>query len=566
MGVMKKLKQWYKNLIFRKKVLFSLMSVSLIPVLILGGFCYVQTRNLLIQREKEVLEETLNQNVTTLNGTLVSYKTVMDSLVWNDHLKQTVTSEYHTNLQMYLAYRDVIDPLLLSIKGLNPLVNRITIYSSNDTLFPHGENLKAADQMKLPLENFQDSKVHWYTDGRDSLELYCKIYSEDKTEQNVIYMSVNYRKTFSGLSELFGDNYGVLITDEDEQAVYSYLLSKKRAETGKTVNPQEIRQSGQYVVKESVIPQCNWTILLYRPEKVISASARSITFLVVLVAMLCIAMVFCISLALSRSVVRPIEELIQSMDQIENGNLSVDIKEKYSDEIGRLIRHFRKMVERLDHMVKEVYQSKIAQQEYEMKALQAQINPHFLYNSLSLINWKAIMADQEEISEMAQLLSTFYRTTLNRGKNVTTVKGEWDNTCSYTRIQSIMHSGKIDIQLEIEENILAYEVLNLLLQPLVENAIIHGLDHKETAGEKKLWINGREEDDRLVFEVRDNGCGMPDEVLKNLLTMETKGYGVQNVHHRIQLYYGSQYGLNYESEVDVGTRVRLVIPKVKSEG
>lgn len=565
MGGMKKLKQWYKNLLFRNKVLLSLMSVSLIPVLILGGFCYVQTRNLLVQREKEVLEETLNQNVTTLNGTLTSYKTVMDSLVWNDNLKQAVTNEYHTNLQMYLAYRDVIDPLLLSIKGLNPLVDRITIYSSNDTLYPHGENLKAAGQMKLSLENFQDSKVHWYTDGRDSLELYCKIYAEDKTEQNVIYMSVNYWKTFSGLSELFGDDYGVLITDEDGQPVYSYLLSGNRAETGETADPQEIRQSGQYVVKESVIPQCSWKILLYRPEKVISASARSITFLVVLVVMLCIAMVLFISLALSRSVVRPIEELIQNMDQIENGNLSVDIKEKYSDEIGRLIRHFRKMVERLDYMVKEVYQSKITQQEYEMKALQAQINPHFLYNSLSLINWKAIMADQEEISEMAQLLSTFYRTTLNRGKNVTTVKGEWDNTCSYTRIQSIMHSGKIDIQLEIEESILDYEILNLLLQPLVENAIIHGLDHKETAGEKKLWIKGMEADDRLVFEVCDNGCGMPDEVLKNLLTMETKGYGVQNVHHRIQLYYGSRYGLNYESEVGVGTRARLVIPKVRSE-
>lgn len=101
------------------------------------------------------------------------------------------------------------------------------------------------------------------------------------------------------------------------------------------------------------------------------------------------------------------------------------------------------MVDRLNYMVNENYKSRIAQKEYEMKALQAQINPHFLYNSLSLINWKAIMAGQEEISQMAQLLSTFYRTTLNKGKNITTVKGEWDNTCSYVQIQNLMHSGKM---------------------------------------------------------------------------------------------------------------------------
>lgn len=567
MGIKKKMKQWYKNLMFRNKVLISLMSVSLIPVLILGMFCYVQTRNLLIQREKEVLEETLKQNITSLNGTLLSYETIMENLAWNDNLKQAVTETYESNLQMYLAYRDVIDPLLLNIKGLNPSVDRITIYSTNSTLYPHGENLMKADQMKIPGDSFQDSRIHWYTNGKDRLELYCKIYAEDKSEQNVIYMSVNYQQTFSGLLELFGDDYGVLITDEDAQPVFSYRRSRDFGEWegSQAAGQLSIAQLEHCVVKESMIPQCDWKILLYRPEKLISAAARSITFLVVSVIILCITMVLLISLALSRSVVRPIEELIQNMDQIENGNLSVDIREKYSDEIGRLIRHFRKMVERLDYMVKEVYQSKITQQEYEMKALQAQINPHFLYNSLSLINWKAIMADQDEISEMAQLLSTFYRTTLNRGKNVTTVKGEWDNTCSYTRIQSIMHSGKIDIQMEIEDTILGYEILNLLLQPLVENAIIHGLDHKETEGEKKLWIRGREDGAVLVFEVSDNGCGMSVEVLENLLTMETKGYGVQNVHHRIQLYYGSQYGLVYESKAGEGTRARLMIPKVKKD-
>ena len=564
---MKRLRQWYKDLLFHNKVLFSLIVVSLVPVAILGFFCYAQTRNLLVQREKEVLEETLKQNVTALEGRLSSYKTIIDTLVWNDSLKRAVASEYETNLEMYLVYRDVIDPLILSIKGLNPAVDRITIYSSNETLYPHGEYLMALETMKCSPEMLRDSKIHWYTDGKNGLELYCKIYEENEAKQNVVYMKVNYPQTFSALTELFGEEYGVLITDEAGDTVFSYELlgGDNMSEDLGTVKEEKILQSDDYVVKRAVIEPCNWNILLYRPQKAVSASARSITFLVVVIIIFCIIMVLFISVILSKSVVKPIDELIQNMDQIENGRLSVGIREESSDEIGRLIRHFRKMVERLDYMVNEVYKSRITQQEYEMKALQAQINPHFLYNSLSLINWKAIMADQEEISEMAQLLSTFYRTTLNRGKNVTTVKSEWDNTVSYTRIQSIMHSGKIDIRLDIDEAILKYEILNLLLQPLVENAINHGLDHKETAGDKRLLIRGVEDRDRLVFEVCDNGCGMPEDVLQDILTMKTKGYGVQNVHHRVQLYYGNEYGLFYESKAGEGTRVRLIIPKVIKE-
>ena len=185
-----------------------------------------------------------------------------------------------------------------------------------------------------------------------------------------------------------------------------------------------------------------------------------------------------------------------------------------------------------------------------MKALQAQINPHFLYNSLSLINWKAIMAGQEEISQMAQLLSTFYRTTLNKGKNITTVKGEWDNTCSYVQIQNLMHSGKMRVETRIDPEMLEYEMLNLLLQPLVENSIYHGI---------------REKEGELIFTVEDNGCGMEENVLKNILAADVGGYGVQNVQHRIQLYYGPEYGLSYESKINEGTRALLRIPARKRE-
>ena len=305
-------------------------------------------------------------------------------------------------------------------------------------------------------------------------------------------------------------------------------------------------------------------VVLYQPINIISALARSSMILVLLVILICGGMVAVLSMILTRSVSKPLSNLVANIEHIGINRLSVDVVSESQDEIGHLFSSFKNMVDRLNFMINEVYQSKILQQEYEMKALQAQINPHFLYNSLSLINWKAILADQKEISEMAQLLSTFYRTTLNRGKNITTVKGEWDNTCSYVKIQQMLHSGKFEAVLKIDEEILDYEILNLLLQPLIENAIIHGLDHKVTDGSKKLEVLGKSTQQGLIFIVYDNGCGMTEETRQKMLTMKSRGYGVQNVHHRVQLYYGDQYGLQYESKVNVGTKVTLTIPKVES--
>lgn len=565
---MQRLKKWYKNLKFRNKVLLSHLLVSLVPVIVLGIFCYIQCRNLLIQREEEMLSETLDQNVTVLNGNINLYRNYMNSLIWNNNLQQAVNDNYTSNVEMYVAYRDVIDPAILNMETMDSAVTRVTIYSTNDTLYPHGENFLPADEMAVNMEELQDYQIHWYADpDSNSLDMYCKVYSEYKEYQNAVYISLDYEKVFSNFTTLFTGDYGVVVTDmNDGSTVFSFDMNGTSGQTEAEVPEDEGNgaETDKYVVKGRQMSSVNWEVSLYRPIDIISVSARSITILVALVVLVCCGMIAVLSMLLTRSVSRPISDLVSNIDRIELDRLSVEVVNESQDEIGHLFSSFKNMVDRLNSMINEVYQSRIKQQEYEMKALQAQINPHFLYNSLSLINWKAILADQTEISEMAQLLSTFYRTTLNRGKNVTTVQREWDNTSSYVKIQQMLHSGKFEAVLEIDENILGFEILILLLQPLVENAVVHGLDHKVTEGTKKLEIHGREDQDELVFTVSDNGCGMTEETRKNLLTMESKGYGVQNVHHRIQLYYGEKYGLKYESRVNVGTTVTLRIPKVES--
>ena len=514
-----------------------------------------------------MLSETLNQNATVLNGNITLYKNYMNSLIWNHNLQQAINSHYADNVEMYVAYRDVIDPIILNMENMDSAVNRVTVYSTNDTLYSHGEKFLPMDKMAIDLEELQDYQIHWYADpNANELNMYCKMYSDYKEYQNVIYLSLDYQKVFSNFTTLFSENYGVVVTDQSDNVVFSFAkgILSDNSRKSFSENRNALLSSDRYVIRNVEMSSVDWNVVLYQPINIISALARSSMILVLLVILICGGMVAVLSMILTRSVSKPLSNLVANIEHIGINRLSVDVVSESQDEIGHLFSSFKNMVDRLNFMINEVYQSKILQQEYEMKALQAQINPHFLYNSLSLINWKAILADQKEISEMAQLLSTFYRTTLNRGKNITTVKGEWDNTCSYVKIQQMLHSGKFEAVLKIDEEILDYEILNLLLQPLIENAIIHGLDHKVTDGSKKLEVLGKSTQQGLIFIVYDNGCGMTEETRQKMLTMKSRGYGVQNVHHRVQLYYGDQYGLQYESKVNVGTKVTLTIPKVES--
>ena len=184
-----------------------------------------------------------------------------------------------------------------------------------------------------------------------------------------------------------------------------------------------------------------------------------------------------------------IERLTHFMQEVQEGSMDMQMESDDRDEIGMLYRGFGSMMKRIRTLINEVYLSKITQKEAELKALQAQINPHFLYNTLSLINWKALAAGEEDISRMTLALSTFYRTALNRGRNVLQVETELSNTRAYLEIQSMLHDGDFDYEIEAQTEILQCESLNLILQPLVENAIHHGIEEK-TDGRGKITVRG----------------------------------------------------------------------------
>lgn len=553
--------QKIRDLKFQKKIIGISVVISLIPISLLGLFSYTQMWSLLMEREETALQEALHQEVLQLDHKLDSYLSSMNLITWNENIRLALTQEYDSNFEMYLTYRDTIDPLFLTIRSLNTDISAITIYTDT-CINPHGNILR-------PLTDAQDKP--WYEQACDTSSAFFSLSQDGQTlylisqmhykyvsYTSFICMAINLQSAMQSVTNLFNENYGFLLADSSGETLYQYTNLPQ--DNACDISEMLFKGSSSgYIAKTEALSHGQWNALLYRPANSVSAAAVNITYIVLAMILLCVVLIFFVSIFLSKIIVAPIEKLSLNMEQVEQGNYQVQISVNSADEVGQLISSFQKMVHTINNLINEVLLSQIRQQKYEIELLQSQINPHFLYNSLSLINTKAILSGQNDISQMARLLSSFYRTMLNRGQQLTTIASELENTKSYVAIQQMMHSQSFDAIYNIDESVLEYSIPNLLLQPLAENAIVHGLDHRELPGRAILSVSCYREDQDILFKVMDNGGGMSDAECAQILTKDSKGYGVKNVHQRIQLYYGSGYGLTYHSTKGMGTYVILRI-------
>lgn len=562
---MKKITNWFENLRFSRKVLFSCLVAGLFPLLVLSMFALYQIHSLLLNRERQALSETLYQAASRIEDRMRSCEDAMTLLSWDKSLGMALNRVYYNNYEMYLVYTNLIDPLFLSLRTTNPMVRQCTIYTTAN-LNPHGDAL-------LPIEDAggagwyqamsQDNTPTFFADAEArTLAFASPVLSaglNNASRQNYLYMDLDYEQLFTPLESLYEEDFAIQVRDSQGTLLYSWQNLPEQAAL------PEARQSGQqsgFLVAAQPLAAQGWQLVLYRPIGIIYSNMQplvTVTWVIIAGSLLLFSLLVW---QLSRAVVRPLEDLTRNMQTIAEGDLKLTLAgmPARTDEIGILIARFSSMVDRLRYLVNEVYQNKIEKQAYEFKALQAQINPHFLYNSLSLINSKAIIAGQDDISQMAQLLSTFYRTTLNRGRDIITVEDEWKNVTAYIRIQLMMHRNSFDFEEQLDPDIAPCLMPNLLLQPLVENAILHGIDGKNTPDRGRLVIRGACEKGLLVFTISDNGCGMDEAQRRQLLLADTKGYGVQNVNRRVQLRYGKEYGLAYSSAPGAGTTAQLVFP------
>ncbi len=270
------------------------------------------------------------------------------------------------------------------------------------------------------------------------------------------------------------------------------------------------------------------------------------------------------------SIAEPISGLCEMTRRAGKGDFAVRAPEGGNDELAVLNQGFNQMVERIGNLVEDIRVEQLNLRATELKLLQAQINPHFLYNTLDTIIWLAEAGQKEQVVMMVSTLSDFFRTTLSKGRDYITVKEETAHIRSYLTIQQFRYRDILEYEIDIPAELEEYQILKLTLQPLVENALYHGIKNKRGLGH--ILVSGKKQGDHLAFTVRDDGKGMDPERLayvQRLISGELKdedapsGFGLFNVNQRLQLNYGPEYGLILASEEGEWTEVNVIIPAVK---
>ncbi len=271
-----------------------------------------------------------------------------------------------------------------------------------------------------------------------------------------------------------------------------------------------------------------------------------------------------ISLRVSKRLTKPIQTLRSAMRSVRHGDLTVAVEAEGEDELGQLSRSFNAMVSRLHEPMEKSLQDESRRRKAELIALQSQINPHFLYNTLDTVVWMARQRDTEGIFGLVMALTHFFRISLSKGRDFIPLSDELAHVTSYLTIQKVRYQSTLQYQVEVEADCMSVLAPKLILQPIVENAIYHGLKLKEQGG--VIYIRGRMDGENLMMEVEDTGLGMlPErlrEVQREMATQseEGNGYGLRNIHQRLMLCYGPEYGLRIESEYLLGTVVSFRIP------
>ncbi len=278
------------------------------------------------------------------------------------------------------------------------------------------------------------------------------------------------------------------------------------------------------------------------PRETFFANTHHLTQLIALIMIVCLLVMLPLSIVLSKYSVKRIYILNEMMAKVEEGNLDIQISTPYTDEIGILMQHFNSMVASVKKALDDLKKSEKKQKEAEMQALYAQINPHFLYNTLSLISWKAMEQGASQAAEIARTFSSFCRSVLNRGQSCSSLALEMVNVRSNVDIQLDMHDHSFDVIYDVPESLLSREVPVFILQPLVENAIIHGLEAvRGLKGRIFIKIYQRQED--LYCCVENNGSTFATSKLQQSLSSSDHGYGLRNVQQRVKHLYGEPYGL-----------------------
>ena len=393
--------------------------------------------------------------------------------------------------------------------------------------------------------------------------------------EGVVFIDLNY----SAISELcdqnsIGSKGYVFLLDQDGNVVYhpqqQQLYNELQTENIDLVmnTDKETLMDGSgdnakiYTISRS--EKTGWTVVGCTNVAELLKDSKKARSIYVLVAAILVIVALVLSNLISRNITRPLQQLRDSMARVQEGDFrAAEVEVTSRNEVGSLTRSFNVMTSRIQELMKQNIYEQQQKRKSELKALQSQINPHFLYNTLDSIIWMAEGKKNEEVVVMTASLARLLRQSISNEEEQVPIGQEVEYARSYLTIQKMRYKDKLEFQIQVDAQIMGVPIIKLVLQPLIENAIYHGLKYKE--GKGLLIVRGYREGENAVIQIKDNGAGMDEQTLshifeKHKVNYRSNGVGVYNVQKRLQLYYGMDYGITYSSRQGEGTTASIVIP------
>lgn len=323
----------------------------------------------------------------------------------------------------------------------------------------------------------------------------------------------------------------------------------------------------QYLVSFSAMEGTDWFVVGMIPFSYLNSNVQDIYRETIFIAIVCFFLSLLLAYFFAAMIIAPLNRLRIAMNRAQQGNLSAQIRDDFQDEIGEVAQHFNKMLRQIKNLLESVKLGEQKKRQAELRALQAQINPHFLANTLNTVRFLAKAQNVSNIENITAALINIFQVMAGRGDSKITIKNELEYLKSYLEIQEYRYLDKFQVDYNIDPEILLYRIPKLLLQPIVENALIHGIEPME--GQGLLVIKGYKENDTIKIVITDNGVGIPPGKLKNILCAQERkhagltGIGIANVNERIKIYFGEPYGLVIESVYGFYTMVEVTLPAIQ---
>lgn len=570
-----------ENVVFNiQSIIMSvLMAITLVTIVTMGFLLYQRFKLAIDKMAVSNTEATVESTVDRVNSDLLDIRQIFDAANYNIVQEFDISSEKFAE-QFSLLYEvnsDKIESLALygnegRLIASEPVaVEKENIDVKGQDWYKNAESAIENVHFSIPhIQNLYEDglyRYHWVV----SLSRYVDINDGEIPGSGVLLVDMKYSVIEDVLKQINDSSEGIYyyMISRDGQMIYhprktemarGLFEENSLKASGYEEGTYEITTDGH---KESVvvgnIAYTGWKLIGVVPESVQTARINNFRYYIFTTIMVLMMMLLEGNRLISRKISKPIRKLDESVKTYEAGG-KTDIYIGGSSEIRHLGYSVQRSYERIETLMEEIIRQQNERRKSELDALQSQINPHFLYNTLSMMNWMAIRSNQMEISKVTLALSTFYRTALSKGEDVVTVENCIQNMQAYLEIQLTMHDNNFTVDWDIDPTIKNEKMPKLLLQPVVENAIEHGIDEKED-GDKKLFLSFRGDGDDVEITVRDNGMGMPQEKAETLVTYQAKGYGLKNVNDRIRLLYGEKYGIQIFSAPDEGTTVVMRFPK-----